>query len=108
MKSKVRGGTRNTGKKLANNVSGLAGIWLQRRLGTGENPVMNGYICAAYTAGKGADKKAKRTAFSIRTNGVDGAMHRAIAARVACGLPAPALDEMEQALKNFHEQLQES
>jgi hypothetical protein len=103
-----RGGGRNTGKKLANNTSGLAGIWFQQRYGIGENPTLHTYVCSAYTVGKGAGKKAKRTAFSIRTNGVRGAMHRAIAVRVACGLPAPTLDEMEQALKNFREQLQES
>lgn len=95
------GGARNTGKKLANNASGLAGIWFQQRLGAGADPVMHTYICSSYTEGKGPEKKAKRTAFSIRTNGVQGAMYRAIAVRVACGLPAPTEKELAKALKKF-------
>lgn len=93
-----RGGARNTGMVLGNNSSGLSGIWFQKRIGTGADPVWHVYVCSAWTDKEG---KARRTAYSVRHRGAEAALISAMAMRVSAGLPVPSMQEALAKLMEF-------
>lgn len=83
---------------LGNNTSGLSGIWFQKRIGTGPDPVWHVYVCSAWTDKEG---KARRTAYSVARRGPEAALISAMAMRVSAGLPVPPMQEALTRLMEF-------
>lgn len=88
MKSKSkRGGTRNLGRLMANNTSGLPGISFSKRLG-GKYTTPYITVCSSWNDKDGVPR---RTGYSVIGRTPEEVLSLAFAARLKVGLPVPPM-----------------
>jgi hypothetical protein len=95
-KRNKRGGSR-AGRLLRTSHTRAAGIrfeWVRRTVG----PVLR--VVATWTDRRG---RSHHTSFSVQRNGLEGALHKAIAARTSCGAPMPDGHDLLQRLQHEFE-----
>mgnify|MGYP000870110801 CR=1 FL=1 len=93
-KTKPRGGS-PVGRVLKTSLTGAAGIrftWTR----TTDKPILR--VNATWVDKKG---RSRHTSFSVDRNGLEGALDKAIEARVSAGAPAPDRADLVKRLKKF-------
>lgn len=88
-----RPGGSSTGRLMRRSRTRTAGIrfeWVTRTIG----PVLR--VVATWTDRHG---QPHHTSFSVQCNGLEGALDRAIAARISCGAPPPDRDDLLERLR---------
>lgn len=98
-KKSARGGTRNLGRLMANNTSGLPGISFKMRTG-GKYATPFITVCSSWT---GNDKVPRQSAHSIAGRTPEEVLALAFAGRIKAGKPVPpmalAVAKLEEFLK---------